>query len=207
MLRGFGGSVTDTRRWKDRSSLEASRESPERGLILLSCLLMLAFFSMVGAALLSTASVDLAIANHYSTGVRLRYLAEGAVEEAREMLRASAVPLAVQLARSAGPDGQLETSSEIEELLASDDEPLIPSDPARRLSGLAEPVNFGRGEATVHVFLRNDIADGPASSEDTNGVVTLVAMARLGDSRDRVEMDLVRTGFPVAAALTLAGSA
>ena len=56
------------------------------------------------------------------------------------------------------------------------------------------------------MFLRNDVADGAASTVDTNEVITLVSIARIGSATRIIEVDAKRGSFPaIPAALTLDG--
>lgn len=179
----------------------------DSGLALVSAILVLAFLSLVGAALLSTTSVEIRIVENYQSAVRLKYLAESGIQDARARLQVAGDSLATQLLRAAGPDQRIETSNDIDVLIRSDDQPILPADPGRRAAGEAEPVPSGEPAAALHVFLRNDIADGPASSVDANGVVTLVSIARMDERHHRTEVDLTRQEPRAVSALTLVGPA
>jgi hypothetical protein len=64
----------------------------------------------------------------------------------------------------------------------------------------------GNPVGRYHVWLRNDHVDGESSIVDTNRVVTLVSIARIGNSTKTIEVVLRRGDFPtVPAALTLNG--
>ena len=167
----------------------------DSGLALISALLLLAFLTLVGGAFLSTATVDTMIAGNYAVHARLQFLAEGGIEEAREALRISGVALLEELLRAAGPDGRLEPGGDLDSLLATDDRPLL----------FGEAGGLDGAQAAWYVFLRNDVQDGADQAGDTNGIVTLVGFARIGERTRRVEADVTRRVPPVAAALTLAG--
>ena len=59
-----------------------------RGVLVLA-LMMLSFLSLLGGALLTSATLDVAIGDNYRTEVQLQNLAESGLEEAREHLRLS----------------------------------------------------------------------------------------------------------------------
>lgn len=185
-----------------QTNVRLVRQGESRGLALLTALLMLAFFGLVGAALISSASVDVLIADNYAARTRLDYLSETGVDEAREALGRSPLDLSGQLASAAGADGRIETSSDPTVLLASDDGAVFHGEDAEGLTGPA-----ALAPATVDVLLRNDAQDGPDQMTDVNGIVTLVSVARLGDWTRVLEADVLRRVVPVGAALSLNGPA
>ncbi|HLH31416.1 MAG TPA: hypothetical protein VKY31_09455, partial [Terriglobia bacterium] len=81
-------------------------------------------------------------------------------------------------------------------LLASDDQPLIPSDPALRATG--QPLLDSSGDIAgyYYVWLRNDNADGSTSVTDTNQTLTLVAAASNWGTRKVIEVTVQKGGFP-----------
>lgn len=180
-----------------RTNVRLVRGGESRGLALLAALLMLAFLGVIGAALLSSASLDVLIADNYVARTRLDLLSGTGIAEAREALARSSQDLSGQLASGAGSDGRIETSPDPPVLLASDDAAVFQGKDAAGLAGV-DP-------ATVEVFLRNDVQDGPDQIADTNGIVTLVSVARLGDWTRVLEADVVRRVVPVVSALTLNG--
>src|SRR5437868_2441508 len=103
-----------------------------RGVALILALLVLSFLTILGGALLTTATVDVWISDNYKTSTQTLYLTEAGIEQAREVLRTASNTPAQLLATAAGADGQLSTSADLTALLASDDQPLIPSDPSMR---------------------------------------------------------------------------
>jgi hypothetical protein len=168
-------------------------------------LLILSFLSILGGALLSATTVDVTIANNYQSNAQTHLLAESGIEAGRAAL-SSAGPLNDALQDAGGPDGALASSTGLVTLLATDDQPLIPSDPASRAAGQLLLDTEGNPVGRYHVWLRNDHVDGESSIVDTNRVVTLVSIARIGNSTKTIEVVLRRGDFPtVPAALTLNG--
>src|SRR5262249_29263226 len=96
------------------------------------------------------------------------------------------------LAVSAGPDLRLATSRDAETLMATDDLPLIPS---RELLD-----SSGRSAGYYSVWLRNDSADGMAALSDTNGVLTLLSLGHIGNSRKLIEVTVEKGRFPETSA-------
>lgn len=180
-----------------QTDVRLARGGESRGLALLTALLLLAFLGLVGAALLSSASVDTLIADNYVARTRLGLLSETGIAEAREALRRSSQALSAQLASATGSDGRIETSPDPRVLLAGDD--------AAVFRGTDEAGPAGVAPATVEVFLRNDAQDGPEQIADTNGIVTLFSVARLGDWTGVLAADVVRRVVPLTAALILDG--
>lgn len=172
-----------------------------KGIALVSALLFLAFLSAIGGALLTTATIDLAIADNHRTSVQLRFLAEAGIEAGRESLRSASEELEASLRTASGTDGLVATSRDVVTLLAGDDVPLLPADSALRTEGQT----LG-GLGSFHVFLRNDGIDGEDSTLDTNGVVVLLSLARIGPRKRVIEAEVTRRRFPaLRAALTLDG--
>ena len=178
----------------------------ERGMALLTALLIMSFLTILGGALLSSTTVGVRIADNYRTRTQLIFLAEAGIEAGREALRVSANDLDDDLATAAGADGVLATTLDLATLLAGDDLPLLPSDVGLRATG--ETLNDASGEpvGTYHVFVRNDVSDGETSTTDTNDVATLVSIARIGDTTKTIETVVLKGTFPpIPAALTLNG--
>jgi hypothetical protein len=106
-------------------------------------LLVLSFLTILGGALLTTSTIDIWISDNYKTSAENLYLAEAGVDHAREILRNTSQTPSDLLAVAAGPDRQLSTSTDLG-TMASDDQPLIPSDPAMRSTG--QPLVDSSGE-------------------------------------------------------------
>lgn len=178
----------------------------ERGLALITALLILSFLTIIGGALLSSTMVDVRIGDNYRTNTQLLFLAEAGIEAARERLRTSANELTYELTRAAGADGVLSTSLDLATLVAADDIALIPSNAG--LIGTGETLLDASGATvgTYHVFMRNDPVDGETAIAETNDVVTLVSIGEIGNASKTVEAVVKRGSFPpVPAALTLNG--
>jgi hypothetical protein len=62
-----------------------------RGVALILALLVLSFLTILGSALLTSATIDIWISDNYKTATQSLYLAEAGIEEAREMLRTTTV--------------------------------------------------------------------------------------------------------------------
>jgi hypothetical protein len=178
----------------------------DRGMALITALLILSFLTVVGGAMLSSSRIDVLIADNYRTNIQLQFLAEAGIEAEREALRASSNDLSDDLDTFAGVDNTLSTSLDLTTLLASDDRTARPSDTGLRTSGQTLTDTLGRTLGTYHVFVRNDVADGLSSTTDTNDVVTLVSIARIGDATKTIEAVVRKAGFPpLPGALTLDG--
>jgi Tfp pilus assembly protein PilX len=134
----------------------------QRGVALILALMVLAFLTVLGGALLTTTTIDIRISDNHKNGVQSLYLAEAGTEQAREFLRASASPVSQLLMAGAGIDGLLATS---------DDVPLISGD----LVGHYD------------VWLSNDHGDGKTNPVDTNRVLTLVSVGKIGNAQKRIE--------------------
>lgn len=176
-----------------------------RGMALITALMLLSFLTIVGAALLSSTTVDLKIANNYKTNTQLLFLAESGISAGRAALRDSSDDLSTDLGELA-VDGAMSTSRVLATLLLTDDLPLLPSDAALRTAGQTLVGNGGETVGTYHVFLRNDPAEDATLTADSNDVVTLLSIARIGNATHTIEADVKRGSFPsVPAALTLDG--
>src|SRR5262249_42697607 len=81
-------------------------------------------------------------------------------------------------------------------LLASDDQPLIPSDPSLRSSGQPLVDNSGQIVGYYYVWLRNDAAEGLASPADSNQVLTLVSFGLNCGTRKVIEVTVQKGKFP-----------
>ncbi|PYS14813.1 MAG: hypothetical protein DMG15_06695 [Acidobacteria bacterium] len=146
------------------------------GVALIFALLVLSFITIVGGALLTTATIDIWISDNHKTAIQSLYLAEAGIDQAREVLRTSSSTPTELLTSAAGPDGQLLTSADLATLLDGDDQPLIP----------------GR----YYVWLRNDNADGMASKTDTNDVLTLLGFGQIGTTSKVIEVTIQKGKFP-----------
>src|ERR1700757_3093635 len=100
-----------------------------RGIALILAMLVLSFLTILGGALLTTSTIDIWISDNYKTYTVNLYLAEAGVDYGREILLKSVHTPSELLSAAAGADHQLSTSTDLSTLLASDDQPLIPSDP------------------------------------------------------------------------------
>src|SRR3989442_15282800 len=107
----------------------------DRGVALILALLVLAFLTILGSALVATATIDLWVSDNYKTPTQNLYLAETGIDQAREFLRVSVRAPTQLLTAAAGADGQLVTSTDLTTLLPGADQPLIPGDPLLRLTG------------------------------------------------------------------------
>ncbi len=178
----------------------------QRGMALITALMMLAFLTVVGGALLSSTTVDLMIAENYETNAKLLYLTEAGLNVGRETLRASANDLSTDMATAAGVDTTLAVSMDLATLLATDDQPLLPSEGSLRTTGQTLDDGSGQAIGTYHVFVRNDPADGQTATSDSNDVVTLVSIGTIGNATLTIAADVKKGTFPpIPAALTLNG--
>jgi hypothetical protein len=168
----------------------------ERGVALILALLVLSFLTIVGGALLTTSTIDTWISDNYKTSTENLYLAEAGVDHAREILRNATLTPSQLLVLAAGPDHILSTSSDLATLLTGDDQPLIPSDPLLRSTG--QPLIDASGQIAgyYYVWLRNDNADGLASTIDSNRTLTVVSIASNWGTRKVIESTLQKGGFP-----------
>jgi Tfp pilus assembly protein PilX len=159
-----------------------------RGVALILALLVLSFLTIIGSAFLTTSTIDIWISDNYKTGNQSLYLAEAGIDHAREVLRVSPRSSSEVLAMLAGPDLRLATTTDADTLMAADDQPLIPSHELMDSSG--------RSAGYYTVWLRNDSADGMAALSDTNGVLTLLSLGRVGNSRKLIEVTVEKGRFP-----------
>lgn len=168
----------------------------ERGVALILALLVLSFLAIVGGALLTTSTIDIWISDNYKTSTENLYLAEAGVDHARQILRNSSQTPSQLLALAAGPDHILSASTDLATLLASDDQPLIPSDPLLRSTGQALIDSSGEIAGYYYVWLRNDNADGLTSTIDSNRALTVVSIASNWGTRKVIEAFVQKGGFP-----------
>jgi len=168
----------------------------ERGVALILALLVLSFLTILGGALLTTSTIDIWISDNYKTSTQNLYIAEAGIDYGREVLRTSNLTPSQLLAAAAGPDQQLSTATDLATLLASDDRPLIPSDPAMRSTG--QPLFDSAGDIAgyYYVWLRNDNADGMTSISDSNQTLTLVSTASNWGLHKVIETTVQKGGFP-----------
>jgi hypothetical protein len=168
----------------------------ERGVALILALLVLSFLTILGGALLTTSTIDIWISDNYKTSTQNLYIAEAGIDYGREVLRTSNLTPSQLLAAAAGPDQQLSTATDLATLLASDDRPLIPSDPAMRATG--QPLFDSAGDIAgyYYVWLRNDNADGMASISDSNQTLTLGSTASNWGLHKVIETTVQKGGFP-----------
>ena len=178
----------------------------ERGIALILALLFLSFLSILGGALLATSTIDVWISDNYKTAVQNHYLAEAGIEQAQEVVRASTNTPTQLLTAAAGADQSLSVSRDLDALLASDDQPLIPAAASMRSGGQPLSDKSGRIIGHYHVWLRNDYADEMGALTDSNQVLTLLGFGRIGSARKVIEVTIKKTSFPpLPAALTLDG--
>jgi PilX N-terminal len=185
-----------------RSYRAGRRESVknERGVALILALLVLAFLSILGGAFLTASTIDVWISDNYKISTQTLYLAEAGIDSGRQLLLTSGRTPSELLALAAGPDNQLSSAADLAGLLASDDVPLIPSDPAMRSTG--QPLLDDSGEIAgyYYVWLRNDNADGATSLADSNQTVTLLSFGSNRGARKTIEAVVQKGAFPDSAA-------
>ena len=167
---------------------------------------MLTFIMVLGSALLTSVTLDVAIGENYRSETQLLYLAESGIEDARQVLRDSTISLSQRLAAAAGADGALSSFDDLDALLNnSDDIPLLHG--GTRTTGKQMTDTSGRDAGRYFVFIRNDPTDGWTSTSDTNQIVTLRSVAVLGKSRKSLDVTLMKWRFPsLPATLVLDGS-
>jgi hypothetical protein len=168
--------------------------------------MMLTFLMILGSALLTSVTLDVAIGENYRSETQLLYLAESGIEEARNLLGSSTRTPSQLLAAAAGADGVLSGSRDLETLLEStDDVPLINGGTRTLSRPVVDP--SGKPAGSYYVFLRNDAADGMTRLTDSNKVLTLMSVAVLGDARKVLEVTVRKWQFPrLPASLTILGS-
>jgi hypothetical protein len=177
----------------------------ERGVALIVALLFLSFLTVLGGALLSSSTIDIWISDNYKTAAQNLYLTEAGITLALENMRAAGPPTQL-LTNAAGRDGILSTANDLPALLAGDDRPIIPANPAMRTAGEVLYDSSGKTLGRYQVWLRNDHADGMNGTADTNQVLTLLSFGRIGNARKAIEVTVKRWEFPgIPAALTLGG--
>jgi len=169
-------------------------------------LMLLTFLMILGTALLTSVTLDVAIGENYRSETQLLYLAETGIEEARGLLRDSLKTPSLLLRAAAGTDGVLSDSLDLDLLLdGTDDVPFING--GTRSTGRLLLDSSGMPAGLYYVFLRNDAADGMTSLTDSNQVLTLLSVAVLGSSRKVLEVTIMKWKFPsLPASLVLAGS-
>jgi hypothetical protein len=167
-----------------------------RGVALILALLVLSFLTILGGALLTTSTIDIWISDNYKTYTQALYVAEAGLDSGRYILTTSGSPASNLLLAAAGPDHLLSTSTDLATLLASDDLPLIPADPALRSTG--QPLINDAGEIAgyYYVWLRNDNADGMASINDTNQTLSLMSFGSNWGSKKAIEATVQKGAFP-----------
>jgi hypothetical protein len=167
-----------------------------RGVALILALLVLSFLTILGSALVATATIDIWIGDNYRTAIQNLYLTEAGIDQAREFLQAPGNTPGQLLTGAAGPDGRLATAMDLATLLAGDDQPLIPADPALRWTGQPFADSSGRTIGHYYVWLRNDSVDGVAATTDTNDVLTLLGFGLVGSTRKVIEVTVRKGRFP-----------
>ena len=70
-----------------RAVVSSGHDSGERGIALLTSMMILIFLTLAGGALISSTRVDVQVATNYRTGVRSLFLAEAGIEAGRQQLR------------------------------------------------------------------------------------------------------------------------
>ena len=178
----------------------------QRGASLITALLVLSFLTVLEAALVTTARIDVLIANNFTTSAQLTYLAEAGLDQARENLRQSSSTTTTILTTLRGADNVLSTATDLPTLLATDDLPYIPSNSALKTKGEGMMDATGRIIGYYHVFLRNDPVDSLGSATDTNDTINILSVASIGSARKSIEILAKKGSFPqVPSALTLDG--
>lgn len=159
------------------------------GAALVTSLLLLTTLTILGLAAVSTTLLELLISNNHRNAIAMFHLAEAGAEHAREALRVrnatgpDPASFTDELQQVAGQNGMLEGFTS-----GSDDLPFVPFTPSP----------LGHANGTYTVYLTNDAADQSHALLDTNGRVTLIAIARLsGGSQRIVENVVMRYAGPV----------
>src|SRR5215471_4170577 len=168
----------------------------DRGVALILALLVLSFLTVVGGALLTTSTIDIWISDNYRASTQTLYLTEAGIDHARELVRSSTRTPSELLTTAAGADHVLSTSLDLPTLLATDDQPLIPSDPSLRSTGQPLVDTSGQIVGYYYVWLRNDAAEGMASPADSNQVLTLVSFGLNWGTRKAIEVTVRKGKFP-----------
>ncbi len=167
-----------------------------RGVALILALLVLSFLTILGGALLTTSTIDIWISDNYKTYTQSLYVAEAGIDSGRYVLSTATRPVSDLLLTAAGPDRRLSTATDLATLLASDDQPLIPADPAMRSSGQPLLDDAGDVAGYYYVWLRNDNADGMSSPVDSNQTVSLISFGSNWGSKKVIETIVQKGGFP-----------
>ncbi len=167
----------------------------QRGVALILALLVLAFLTVLGGALLTTSTIDILVSDNYKTAVQSLYLAEAGIDEGRELLRASTNSINQLLTTAAGPNAVLSNATDLATLLASDDQPLVPSAPSLRTIGQALTDSSGQIIGRYHLWLRNDNADLKSSRIDSNQVLTLLSVGTTGNAEKVIEVTVRKAGI------------
>jgi len=144
----------------------------DRGVALILALMVLAFLTVVGGALLTTTTIDVRISDNFGTGIQSFYAAETGIEYAREFLRTTASSPTQLLTAAAGSDGIIATA---------DDPPMI----------------SGGTIGHYDVWLRNDNADGFTGRADTNDVLTLISIGKMRSAEKTIETTVRRPAIDV----------
>jgi len=169
-------------------------------------LILLTFLMILGTALLTSVTLDVAIGDNFRSETQLLYLAEAGIAEARSLLDSSSSTASQFLQAAAGADGVLSGSRDLDALLDStDDVPLINGGDRSTARLVTDPSGVQAGR--YFVFLRNDAADGTTSLTDSNQVLTLLSVAVTGSSRKVLEVTVMKWHFPkLPASLVLDGA-
>jgi len=144
----------------------------DRGVALILALMVLAFLTVIGGALLTTTTIDVRISDNFGTGIQSFYAAETGIEHAREFLRTTTSSPTQLLTTAAGSDGIVATA---------DDPPMI----------------SGGTIGHFDVWLRNDNADGLTARADTNEVLTLISIGKMRSAEKTIETTVRRPAIDV----------
>jgi Tfp pilus assembly protein PilX len=191
------GEINATKTMSSRTAFER-----QRGVALITALLVLLLLSVLGAAAIATSILHAKIGIQYNTIANRWYLADAGIEQARENLRQADISgtttLSQRLATAAGTDDVVSIATNFSELQATDDVPYINNATMSDTAG--NPVG------QYYVYLRNDAADGRTSTTDSNFTVTLFSIGVIGSNRQSLEATVAKGQFPpLSAALILDG--
>jgi hypothetical protein len=182
-----------------------STTDTENGAALILTLIILAFLSVLGGALLMSTTIDVAIGDNYRASTQTLYLAEAGLADAREALRASPNSASQLLSEAAGADGVMSQSRDVATLLGKTDDVAFINGGDRN-NGKPMKDLWGRPGGRYFVFLRNDSADGFSSLVDSNQTLTLLSAGIIGNATRTIEATVLRLTFPsLPSALTLNG--
>ncbi|MCZ6874147.1 MAG: hypothetical protein O7G88_11580 [bacterium] len=158
------------------------------GAALITSLLLLTVLTLLGLAAISNTQIEFLITTNHRNGTAMLHLAEAGVEHAREVLRtqnaASEDPASFtdELLKAVGPNGVLDGF-----VRGTDDVPLIPL--------TASPL--GNASGAYIVYLSNDRAEQRGNPVDSNGRITLTAVATLSNGAQRIiENEVIRRPGP-----------